>query len=281
MFLKWPRPSTTTPGRRPRRYAKEAAILIERSERESHGDQTSEAAIAVFVRAGESNSDIEASEAATKGLHAFTRDARASMSRMGNGFLVVLPARAKPRRHASRAAGEAAYRSVRRTLRRRPWVGVSVVRPGRDAVTIALREAREAAELSSALGEGPGVYLYRDMLAFAAVKADQVICRELARVLDPLTVATPRSRALLLDTLERFFHHDLSVVETARELGVHRHTVEYRLKKAEQLIGRSVRKGSDRLMVESALVARRLLKAKSDPTAVPGAAPPQKPRPAH
>jgi purine catabolism regulator len=58
----------------------------------------------------------------------------------------------------------------------------------------------------------------------------------------------------LLTTLKAFVKADGSTSETARVLGIHRHTVLNRLRLIEKVLGRSVRTGADRLVVELALL---------------------------
>jgi len=57
----------------------------------------------------------------------------------------------------------------------------------------------------------------------------------------------------LMPTLRAYFAHGGSVHDAAATLGVHRHTVQYRLQKVQDLAGLSVRDGRQRLTLELAV----------------------------
>lgn len=104
-------------------------------------------------------------------------------------------------------------------------------------------------------GEGSAEGLVRGLLMI-----DPRYSAIIARTLDPVSAHDRRHKTDLLPTLHVFADNNLSVSATADALGVHRHTVEYRLRRIETVLGRSVRKGPDRLLVELALTARRALR---------------------
>lgn len=80
----------------------------------------------------------------------------------------------------------------------------------------------------------------------------------LVALLHPLERYDKANGTDLLQTLEAYLESDLSTGSTAGRLGVHRHTVAYRLNQIERVLGHSVRSGTDRLSVELAIEARRL-----------------------
>ena len=61
----------------------------------------------------------------------------------------------------------------------------------------------------------------------------------------------------LVKTLEAYYRAGQSVAAAARELFVHRHTLEYRLQRIEDLIGKDLKAGDDRLLLELALAIRK------------------------
>lgn len=89
----------------------------------------------------------------------------------------------------------------------------------------------------------------------------------IASVLDPLAAYDRRKGTEYLRTLDTFMQVNFSTFATASTLGVHRHTVDYRIRRIESLLGRSVRTGLDRLLVEMALFARRqLVRSSTEPS---------------
>jgi DNA-binding PucR family transcriptional regulator len=88
----------------------------------------------------------------------------------------------------------------------------------------------------------------------------------IASVLDPVAAYDRRKNTHYLRTLDVFVRVSFSTHATAKALGVHRHTVDYRIRRIESLLGRSVRTGLDRLLVEMALFARsQMLKGIEEP----------------
>jgi len=89
------------------------------------------------------------------------------------------------------------------------------------------------------------------------VSRDVAAQRGLAQILAPLVTHNRTKSGSLIDTVDAFVEHDLSIARTAAAMRVHRHTVDYRIRRAEQILGRSIRKGTDRVVIELALLARR------------------------
>jgi hypothetical protein len=61
----------------------------------------------------------------------------------------------------------------------------------------------------------------------------------------------------LMKSLQTFYSSGQSVAAAARELFVHRHTLEYRLQRIETLLGRDLKGPEDRLLLELALAIRQ------------------------
>ncbi|MFF5184487.1 PucR family transcriptional regulator [Streptomyces sp. NPDC000345] len=137
---------------------------------------------------------------------------------------------------ATPTAEQTCLRTLRRTRAR---VGVS---PGfhslRDTPR-ALRFARLA--LAGLPGTGPGVARFDDnplAMLVAAAPAEAAHLTEV--VLRPLLDLPAAERARLLTTLEHWFAAAGSAADTARTLFVHPNTVRYRLRRVEELTGRSL-----------------------------------------
>jgi DNA-binding PucR family transcriptional regulator len=81
--------------------------------------------------------------------------------------------------------------------------------------------------------------------------------RSLVALIEPLDRHDRTHHTEFLRTLEAFFESDLSSGAAAERLGIHRHTVTYRLKQIEHLVGCPVRSGEHRLAVELAIRVRR------------------------
>jgi DNA-binding PucR family transcriptional regulator len=64
-----------------------------------------------------------------------------------------------------------------------------------------------------------------------------------------------RANPPLHEALRAYFDHDLDVAATAASLHMHRNSLRYRLARAEQLLGRSLRQPSTVAAVYLALVA--------------------------
>lgn len=138
------------------------------------------------------------------------------------------------------------------------WVGVSV--RGRRDASRAHAEASIALHLGSMLWPVPRVVLYEDVTLFRVLAEQHPdLLRCWRDLLEPLVRYDMKFNGALLATMEMFYEADLSQAKTARLLNVHRHTVNLRLEAAEQILGRTVRTGADRLVLEMACKARRLL----------------------
>lgn len=139
-----------------------------------------------------------------------------------------------------------------------PWIGIGDALTETRGLRRSNREAEEAIRFGRALWSEPRVVLYEDVLVSAAISADPTLLARLASVLDPIVAYDRRRRTCLLPTLQVFLEADMSGPAAAGSLGIHRHTLEYRVRGVERILGRSVRRGPDRLLVQTALIARRI-----------------------
>ena len=116
----------------------------------------------------------------------------------------------------------------------RPWRGVAGFRRTHQEALI----TRRVASLSE---RGPGA-----CLSFGAVALDALLTHDLdeaRRFVDdevgPLMRDSDAGRRLAA-TLEVFLHEESSYVRAGRRLGIHENTVAYRIRRAEELLGRDV-----------------------------------------
>ncbi|MEU9576515.1 PucR family transcriptional regulator [Streptomyces chilikensis] len=126
----------------------------------------------------------------------------------------------------------------------------------------ALGDARRHAD--AALGicpEDGGSVRLHEQLPSALLLSSPELGRALAEeVLGPLLRLEPSDRDLLLDTLAAWLECDGSAQRAGARLYCHRNTVLNRLRRCEQLTGRSLTRPADVVQVSLALAARRLLR---------------------
>ena len=94
------------------------------------------------------------------------------------------------------------------------------------------QEVRDVLALAVATGREPGHYRVDDVLLEYAVIRDPLISARLREVIKPLL-----SFEALLETLECLVRNDFSRVAAAKELYVHRSTLDYRIHRIEQITG--------------------------------------------
>ncbi|GAA3426303.1 PucR family transcriptional regulator [Streptosporangium sandarakinum] len=127
-----------------------------------------------------------------------------------------------------------------------------------------LGRARRLAEvaLRTCAGEGPQVARLEDRLPAALVVSQPELAGHLsAAVLRPLLALDPGDREVLLGTLEAWLRCEGSAVRAAGRLYCHRNTVFNRIRRIEQLTGRSLTRPLDIVELALALDAVRLLPA--------------------
>lgn len=141
-------------------------------------------------------------------------------------------------------------------------LAVGVARPRLDPgeLAIAYDEASYALEAQLANGAS-GLSTWRDLgslqllLALQDPRAVELFC---ASVLGDLESATDRGSAELVPSIEAFIEANGRWAEAAEALGVHRHTLRHRIRRAERLSGRDLGDARTRLEIWLALRAREL-----------------------
>jgi sugar diacid utilization regulator len=132
------------------------------------------------------------------------------------------------------------------------WLAVSdPVRP--PGLPTAWRQARDVRRLTAVLDRPPGVWTVDDLLLERTLAADPAAAERLAAVLAPL-----EEREDLLRTLEVWFECDFDRRVAAAGLTIHPNTLDYRLRRISELVGRDLTSAAGTQLIGAALLARRL-----------------------
>lgn len=143
--------------------------------------------------------------------------------------------------------------------------GVGGPQPGLDGIRKAYLEAREALEIGCAIEMDGNVYRFDDLLPYHFLRVDQALVdRFVGQMLGPLIEYDDRRKGELMKTLEMYFKADGSVKLAGELLFAHPHTVTYRLKQIQRLTGWSLRDPEDKLRLQLAVRAHRLMESRRD-----------------
>ncbi|KAA2301635.1 PucR family transcriptional regulator, partial [Clostridioides difficile] len=82
----------------------------------------------------------------------------------------------------------------------------------------------------------------------------------------PFNNRDPNERSELMKTLSSFYENHCQIVDTAKELFVHRNTVIYRLEKCEKLTGRNIKDPMESLRFRLAFALESLLNVNPAPS---------------
>jgi hypothetical protein len=146
--------------------------------------------------------------------------------------------------------------------------GVGPVAVTLDEVAPAAQQARRALHVGRRLYPDRSVHTDAEVGIFAALTADMDAMQGFVdRVLGPLAAGTPSRRLELVATLEALLD-SRSIGEAAERLGVHRHTVVYRMSRLRQL-GIDTDDPAQRHHLWLALRCMRLLDGPTVPAAAP------------
>ncbi|QFQ95357.1 hypothetical protein F9278_03190 [Streptomyces phaeolivaceus] len=148
---------------------------------------------------------------------------------------------------------------LRGTIARSPvgvYVALGPPAPGREGFRSSHLAARETERIAQALGR-PGVHSYADLAVLSLLTAvPDHAERYMREVLGPLAGADAKT-AELRETLRLYLAHGRSRTLAAEELFVAPNTVAYRVKRAEQLLGRTL--PQDHLPLRLALEISRVV----------------------
>ena len=160
------------------------------------------------------------------------------------------------RQFVNRLQEEAAQRSG--NLRARVRAGIGGYHPGLHGISRSYLEAQQAIEAGrklhpDAIAHGHDEVIPHLVLAQNPRLAERFVAHTLGKLLDPKL----RNRAQLMETLEAFLARG-SVKDAATALGLHRHTVLYRLDKLKDLLG-DLDVPATRLRLQLALDLQKIL----------------------
>jgi carbohydrate diacid regulator len=152
---------------------------------------------------------------------------------------------------------EAAQRSGK--LRARVRAGIGGYHPGLHGIARSFLEAQQAIEAGRKLRPDSIVHRHDEViphlvLAQSPLLAERFVAHSLGRLMDPKL----RNREQLLGTLETYLAKG-SVKDAAAALGLHRHTVLYRLEKLRELLGGDLDQPATRLRLQLALDLQKIL----------------------
>jgi len=139
-------------------------------------------------------------------------------------------------------------------------IGVGGPYPALEGCRRSYLEAREALETGLIVDPGRRVYPFEEYLLYLFLRADKVLAERFVRtVLGPVVDHDRKRRSDLIKSLEAYFVNGESAKETGRRLYAHPHTITYRIKQIERLTGRSLRDPQDKLHLQLAVKALRIL----------------------
>jgi purine catabolism regulator len=157
----------------------------------------------------------------------------------------------------ARLQEEAAQRSG--SLRARVRAGIGGYHAGLHGISRSFLEAQQAIEAGRKLRPDSLVHGHDEVIPHLVLAqnprlAERFVTHSLGRLMDPKL----RNRNQLLETLDAYLAKG-SVKDAATSLGLHRHTVLYRLEKLKELLGGDLDQPATRLRLQLALDLRKLL----------------------
>lgn len=121
--------------------------------------------------------------------------------------------------------------------------------------------ARRAAAYARVISRKGQIAFYDDLQMYEVIlnsNAPDKLLQSVEQVLHPLLDYDEDKGTHLLRTLEIYFNKNCQLKETAAEMFVHQNTVKYRLKRIEQLTGRSLASEEDKFHLHLAIKIRAL-----------------------
>ncbi|MPZ00959.1 MAG: PucR family transcriptional regulator [Actinophytocola sp.] len=173
-------------------------------------------------------------------LATVVRDGRTLVSAVDDEAVALLPLRSDAVTDMMRAQATALAPAM---SDRRLLLGVSLPTSGPEGLSAALSEARQARTLAELRGGTVAVLATDEIDSHALLLAtvpDDVRRTFLTRVLGPVLAYDERHGSDLIDTLEAFLAASGSWTACAERLHVHVNTLRYRIKRIEELTGRSL-----------------------------------------
>ncbi|GBF72444.1 hypothetical protein PA598K_00698 [Paenibacillus sp. 598K] len=138
---------------------------------------------------------------------------------------------------------------------------ISRIKPELGAIRDAYEECTEARRISRQLGYDAPVVFFADLefsYLFSHIPTP-VMDRYCQTLLQPLTLKDADYAADMLRTLEAYIACEGQINDVARQLYIHRNTVQYRLEKLSELLGLDLRLTGDLLKAKLLFMFRQLL----------------------
>ena len=137
--------------------------------------------------------------------------------------------------------------------------GIGGYHPGLHGISRSYLEAQQAFEAGRKLRPDSIAHRHDDVIPHLVLAQNPLLAeRFVSHSLGPLMDPKVRNREQLLETLEAYLARG-SVKEAAAALGLHRHTVLYRLEKLRELLGGDLDVPATRLRLQLALDLQKLL----------------------
>jgi len=160
------------------------------------------------------------------------------------------------RQYVNRLQDEASQRSG--NIRARVRAGIGGYHPGLHGISRSYLEAQQAIEVGRKLRPESTVHGHDDVIPQLVLAqnprlAERFVAQSLGKLMDPKL----RNRTQLTETLEAYLARG-SVKDAASALGLHRHTVLYRLDKLKELLG-DLDVPATRLRLQLALDLQKIL----------------------
>lgn len=157
---------------------------------------------------------------------------------------------------AAREVGEALLAELSEGWR----IGIGGPYGGLEGCRRSYLEAREALEIGRLVDPDRRIYPFEDYLLYLFLRADKALAeRFVTTVLGAVVEHDRRRRSDLVTTLESYFANGESAKETGNTLYAHPHTITYRMKQIEKLTGCSLKDPKDKLHLQLAVKALRIL----------------------
>lgn len=146
-------------------------------------------------------------------------------------------------------------------------IGVQQSRP--QAIAVAHRQAVQIVDVLLRLTAGPRVLDWLEGLPYRVLGTDPEFAQAvISAILGPILDLGPRASTPLIEAIDAFCAANCRLSDAAVILGMHRHSLENRLRRAEEVLHRDLRSSEDRFLVEVAIRAMRLAEPRP-----PGGAP--------
>ena len=139
-------------------------------------------------------------------------------------------------------------------------LGISELTPDLSQLACAVDQARQAVQFGQQAGS-PLFFSEQLGIArlFAAIPQRQLLAQFCREQLGVLCFAREGQPWELKQTLSQYLNQLNNQQEVAQQLGIHRNTLSYRLKRIEQLTGRSLSDPFSRLNLQNALLIEQIL----------------------